>query len=196
MKYFIIKFIFIIFLLFSFGSINGQIEGGGLTQDSTLLEEDIYFADSSKKNNDGFFSMFEGNPGKAALYSAIIPGAGQIYNKKWLKAPIVWGLEGTSIAFIGYFGSLYRTFDLGYKGLKRDEITEFRGYTDANALVVERDRYQKYRDYAIIALAVSHVLNIADAFVDRHLIEFDVDEDISFIFGPSQNGIGITMTFD
>jgi len=195
MKYFIIKYIFILSLLCSFYASHGQAEIDGLTQDSTLLEEDIFFAESGKKNKEGFFSMFEGNPGRAALYSAIIPGAGQIYNKKWLKAPVVWGLEGTAIVMIGYYGRRYRCFDLGYKGILRGEISESKGFTDANAIKVERDKVKKYRDYAIIGLAVSHVLNIADAFVDRHLIEFDVDEDISFQLGPAQHGIGITMTF-
>lgn len=195
MKYLSIKSYLVFIIVCCYGLLIGQNEQSGLTQDSTLLEDDIYFAEPGKKNEDGFFSMFEGNPGRAALYSAIIPGAGQIYNKKWLKAPIVWGLEGTAIVLIGYYGDLYRCYDLSYKGLKRGEITQAKGYTDANALEVERDKFKKYRDYAIIGLAAAHVLNIADAFVDRHLIEFDVDEDISLKLGPAQHGIGITMSF-
>lgn len=183
-------------LLYFSPTLYAQVVGGGLTQDSTLLEEDIYFADSNKKNERGFFSMFEGNPGRAALYSAVLPGAGQIYNKKWIKAPIVWGLEGTAIALISYYGGLHNTFDLAYKGLKRGEITEALGYTDADALGEVRDRLKQYRDYSIIGLAAAHVLNIADAFVDRHLLEFDVDEDISLRFGPAEHGIGLTMAFD
>ncbi len=188
--------VFSIIILFFTCSLHAQVVGGGLTQDSTLLEEDIYFADSTKKNEEGFFAMFEGKPGRAALYSAILPGAGQIYNKKWIKAPIVWGLEGTAIVLIGYYGNLHKTFDLAYKGLKRGEITEALGYTDADALGEVRDELKQYRDYSIIGLAAAHVLNIADAFVDRHLLEFDVDEDISLKFGPTEHGVGLTMAFD
>lgn len=173
----------------------GQIEESGLTQDSTLLDDQLYYADSSKKNENGFFSMFEGEPGKAALYSALIPGGGQIYNKKWLKAPIVWGLEGTAIGMIAYYGSLHKDVDLGYKGMVRGEITSYRGYTDPAGLKQLRDKLKKFRDYSIIGLAAAHVLGIADAFVDRHLMEFDVDEDISFEFGPTQHGVGFSFVF-
>lgn len=188
--------IFFFFLSMFLASIGyGQIEDSGLTQDSTLLEDDIYFAESGKKNEDGFFSMFEGKPGRAALYSAIIPGAGQLYNRKWIKAPIVWGLEGTAIGFISYYSKQFKCLDKEYKGLVRGEITIAKGYTNAAGLKEVRDKARQYRDYAVIGLAVAHVLNIADAFVDRHLMEFDVDEDISLQFGPTQHGIGLTMAF-
>lgn len=173
-----------------------QVEESGLTQDSTLLEQDIYFAEGGKKNEEGFFAMFEGNPGRAALYSAIIPGAGQLYNRKWLKAPIVWGLEGTAIVLIGFYSKEHQRFDLGYKGVVRGELPSFEGYTDSAGLKQVRDRLRKYRDYSIIGLSVIHVLNIADAFVDRHLLEFDVDEDISLQLGPTQHGVGFTMSFN
>ncbi len=177
-------------------NLNAQIGETGLTQDSTLLEDDIFYAESTSKNEDGFFAMFEGPPGRAALMSAIIPGSGQLYNKKWLKAPIVWGLEGTAIGFIVYYSDLYKCYDLGYKGLLRGEITISKGFSSASGMKEERDRFKKYRDYSIIALTVAHVLNIADAFVDRHLMEFDVDEDISLRLGSAPHGFGITMNFN
>lgn len=168
------------------------IEDLELSQDSILNDNTAYTAQKSDEK-DGFLSMFEGNAGKAALYSAIIPGGGQIFNKRWLKAPIVWGLEGTAIGFIVFFSRLHNLVDLKYKGMARGEITEWRGYTSAAALKTRRDNLRKTRDYSYVGLGVIHVLNIADAFVDRHLIEFDVNEDISLKLGPTTNGVGITM---
>jgi len=174
---------------------NAQNEGSGLTQDSTLLDNEQYFADSTVKNEQGFFSMFEGEPGRAALYSAIIPGGGQVYNKRWLKVPIVLGLEGTAIGFIVFYNRLHSEVDLAYKGLVRGEIEQFNGIRDPAGLKRTRDTLKKNRDYSIIALSLAHVLNITDAFVDRHLTEFDVDEDISFYFGPTEHGVGLAFTF-
>lgn len=165
-----------------------------INQDSTMVDDEKYTS-NPKKEKLGFKSMFEGNPGRAALYSALLPGAGQIYNKKWLKAPIVWGMEGTAIGFIIYYKDLFYEFDLAYKGVLRSEITSYRGITSAAALEQYRDRFKKSRDYSYIALAVAHVLNIADAFVDRHLMEFDIDEDISLRIGPAQHGLGIALQF-
>lgn len=165
-----------------------------LNQDSTLVDNEDYSGNPENKKA-GFKTMFEGTPGRAALYSAIIPGAGQIYNKRWLKAPIVWGLEGTAIYFIVDYNRLFQEFDIGYKGVLRSEIISYRGLTNAASIKSYRDRFKKYRDYSIIALAVAHILNIADAFVDRHLIEFDMDEDISFQYGPTRHGVGLTMNF-
>ena len=193
---FVVSYIIIVISLFVFSNaVYGQVYDDGLNQDSTLLEEDIYFAEPGVKNEEGFFAMFEGDPGRAALYSAIIPGAGQIYNKKWLKAPVVWGLEGTAIVLIGYFNREYKCYDLAFKGLVRGEITSAKGFTDAAGVQQIRNDLKRNRDYSIIGLTVIHVLNIADAFVDRHLIEFDVDEDISINFGPTPHGIGLTMAF-
>jgi len=189
-----IKYYLLLAFSFNLAKTHAQIEPG-LTQDSTLLDSEEYFADSTLKNEKGFFTMFEGQPGKAALYSTIIPGAGQIYNKRWLKAPVVWGLEGTAIGFIVYFNRLHSEFDLAYKGWVRCELKQFRGYTDPAGIKRQRDTFKKNRDYSIIALTVAHVLNIADAFVDRHLMEFDVDEDISFHIGGTSHGVGLAVNF-
>ncbi len=192
-----VKYYFLFVFSLSISAAYSQIEETGLSQDSTLIGSNIEYADNVPRNENGFFSMFEGNPGRAALYSAIIPGGGQVYNKKWIKVPIVLGLEGTAIGFIVFFNDFHKTLDLGFKGLVRGEIDQFGGYTPANVagLKQRRDTIKQYRDYSIIALAVAHVLNIADAFVDRHLMEFDVDEDISFHLGPTTHGVGLSMSF-
>ena len=194
------KYILLVVFSLSFSSYYAQIEGSGLSQDSTLIDDEIYFADSTKKSENGFLSMFEGDPGRAALYSLVLPGAGQIYNKKWIKAPIVWGLEAGAIVCIVIFNDYYQQFALGYQGMVRDGL-DFPNplgngiYTDAAGVKRQRDNFKKYRDYSIIGLSAAHLLGVIDAFVDRHLMEFDVDEDISFDLGPTNHGVGLTFTF-
>ncbi len=187
--------LFGLFLLFSVQSLHAQeVREIELTQDSTLIDEEQYPAISGK-DKEGFFSMFEGNPGKAALYSALIPGGGQIYNKKYWKAPIVWGAHTIAILVIIDNHQSYLDFDNGYKGVLRGELDSYRGLTNAQSIRGYRDRFKQTRDYASLAIGIIHVLSIADAFVDRHLIEFDVDEDISLRLTPVGNGVSLAMRF-
>src|SRR5690606_10353363 len=58
------------------------------------------------------------NPMRASLYSAILPGMGQIYNKKWWKAPLVWGVLGTGTGFIIYYNNQYKE----YRGYYLDKL--------------------------------------------------------------------------
>jgi hypothetical protein len=73
--------------------LNAQQTGGFYPETDTVPELDVDYIPKVKTR------MFAGRPGKAALYSLIIPGAGQAYNKKYWQVPIVWGAVGT----VGYF---------------------------------------------------------------------------------------------
>ncbi len=168
-----------------------------LTQNSLALDtlsEDKTKVKRSKKI--GILDMFDGNPGKAALYSAILPGAGQIYNKQYWKAPVMWGLQGTATTFMISNHLTYKRWDNGYKAFLRSEITDYRGLTNDVTIKNYRDLFRKYRDYSIIAMIAAHVVNIADAFASRHLIEFDVEDDISIIPSSGSMGIGIAINLN
>lgn len=124
------------------------------------------------------------SPSKAAFYSAIFPGGGQIYNKKYWKAPIVWGAIGASMYF--YFDNKneydrYRTaFKLRKQGLK-DEFTRDDGtqlISDAgleNAQKVLREN----RDISLLTGVLLYVLQIVEASVNAHLLQFDTDDSLS-----------------
>jgi hypothetical protein len=121
------------------------------------------------------------NPRKALLYAAVLPGLGQIYNKKYWKLPLVYGgIFATGVAINQYskqYGE-YRSvvFQAIEAGLEDNEIdpalnmrTTLRGYR----IAVEKARRE--RDFFIIIMGLVYVLQIVDAHVDAHLKEFDVN---------------------
>ena len=121
--------------------------------------------------------------------SAILPGLGQAYNKKYWKMPVIYaGFIGLGYAvsanhvkykayrdaYVARVDSDPNTVDTKYMNL----------YTDGN-LITLQDYYHRYRDLAIIGCAALYVLNIIDASVDAHLFNFDVSDDLSMRIVPS-----------
>jgi len=135
------------------------------------------------------------SPKKAALLSSLLPGTGQIYNKKYWKAPIIYAAFGT----LGYFyvdnHKNYLHFKESYK-FRTDENPntgdEYVGvYTDDN-LKLLRDYYRRNTELTVIIGFAVYALNIIDATVDAHLFGFNVSDDLSLraepIFSPSYQG--------
>lgn len=151
-------------------------------------------------------------PAKAAFYSAILPGLGQAYNKKYWKIPIVYGAIGTGIYFYIDNNKSYNRFRDAFKrrlaGFTDDEF-----YFDSqgNRLTTPRlsterlqDAQQLFRRNKEISLLVTlgfYALNIIDANVDAHLLQYNVDENLSLSphyklneFDASSN-VGLTLNF-
>ena len=127
-------------------------------------------------------------PRKATLLSAVIPGAGQIYNRKYWKAPIVWGGLGLSYWFIQRNTKEYRRYKDAYIAVVDNDpttIDEFNGEVSASQLLDVTDTYRKWRDISFIAVGAVYILNIVDATVDAYFVRFDVGRDLSFGVGPS-----------
>jgi len=136
-----------------------------------------------------FFDIFYGNPGKAALYALVVPGGGQIYNRKWWKLPLVYGVETILILRIIYSNRNYRGFQDAYIGsLTNTMPNEFRGVTDIAVLKSNRDKFRKQREYAYVFFIGGHLITIFEAFIDRHLMEFDISDDLTI--GPIPSVIG------
>lgn len=167
-----------IFLLLPFLAISQEI-----TQDSIPTTEIVKVEDGKAKFDSISLNYLTAkNPMRASLYSAILPGAGQIYNGKWWKAPIVWGLLGTGIGFISHYNSQYKE----YRGYYLDKLY---GYEIDNptienlsveTLATIQDDHKRTRDYAIALTALVYILNIVDATVDAHLYGINKDPDLSF----------------
>lgn len=135
------------------------------------------------------------NPRKAALRSAIVPGLGQIYNKKYWKLPIVYGALGvTGYIFIDNIQT-YREYRHAYTVRYRASLpapnTDSTGYDDLKEIYKKispesirtaRDRFRQYIDYSVLFFALFWGLNVVDAAVDAHLKSFDVSPDLSFRF--------------
>jgi hypothetical protein len=119
-------------------------------------------------------------PAKAAFYSAILPGLGQAYNKKYWKIPLVYGAIGTSLYFYINSNAKYQDYRSAYKrrleGFNDDKFS----YLDTNRLITAQKFYQRNRDLSALFVAGFYALNIIDANVDAALIQFNVNENLSF----------------
>ena len=124
-------------------------------------------------------------PKKAALYSTIIPGAGQVYTKKYWKVPLIYAGLITSAYYINESHTFYDTYKQVYiNRLDDDRTDEFIGiYTDAN-LVTLTEHYRRNTEISALLFALTYVLNIVDASVNAHLFRYNVNEDISMIVKP------------
>lgn len=152
------------------------------------------------------------SPRKAAIRSAILPGLGQIYNKKYWKLPIVYGALGISGSVFVYNLKWYRRTRFAYKAKDQasrnppdstnyNKIHPALKNLDPNAIRSYRDEFRRNVDYSALFFMVLWGLNVVDATVDAHLKSFDVSPDLSFKvkFGQSQlagtNGVSLILAF-
>lgn len=140
-------------------------------------------------------------PARAAFYSAIVPGLGQAYTKKYWKIPIVYGALGTGVYFYSNNNQEYHRYRDAYKQRLKGLDDEFKGqYSDATLINAQRT-FQRNRDLSLIITVGLYVLNIVDANVSAHLKQFNVDDDLSFrpeIYPSDINqiqNVGLTMTY-
>jgi hypothetical protein len=123
------------------------------------------------------------NPTKAGLYSAVFPGLGQFYNKKYWKIPVVWGAVGAGVGIAVWNQNQYKKYREYYIAKLNGTPNEFvdqRPYLDKIALGNAQDRSKRQRDYAIAITGLIYILNIVDAVVDSHLYEGRRDPDLTF----------------
>ena len=135
-------------------------------------------------------------PSKAAFYSAVLPGLGQIYNKRYWKVPIVYAVIGTGVYAYTYNDDRYDRFRTAFKsrqaGFTDDEFYDINGDNaegappdlDQDDLERQQENYQRDRDLALVITIAMYALNIIDANVDAHLNQFNVDEDLSLDIQP------------
>ncbi len=118
-------------------------------------------------------------PTKAAFYSAILPGLGQAYNKKYWKIPIVYGAIGTSLYFYIDNNKKYHNYRDAYKQRLLGLPDQY-DYLDDSRLIAAQRFYQRNRDLSLLVSVGFYILNIVDANVDAHLIQFNVNDKLSF----------------
>lgn len=208
------KFALIFLLLFSFTEfIFSQTDTSSLKNPAENIQtksakrevargnHNIASADTlGKKNNTPLTDSLlriKHNPKIAALLS-IIPGAGQIYNHKWWKVPIVYACLGVSGYFIYDFSVKTSIYQKEYI-LRMNGATDFLNpdlatYADENVLAM-KNYYRRNMEIAIGALTLIYILNIIDATVDAHLFYFDISDDLSMKIKPSFNNNYHTGTF-
>lgn len=118
-------------------------------------------------------------PAKAAFYSAVLPGLGQAYNKKYWKIPIVYGAIGTSLYFYIDNNKKYNQYRDAYKRRLEGYTDDNFSYLDNTRLIAGQKFYQRNRDLSALVTLAFYALNIIDANVDAALLQFNVDENLS-----------------
>ena len=133
--------------------------------------------------------LFSGKPGRALAYSLILPGAGQAYNKRYWKIPVVYAAIGTGVYFIIQNKKEYDKWDDLFRK-KVDNIPindpEFENYS-ITALNAYRKYYERNLQLSYITTSVLWLLNGIEAFIDRHLMTYDVSDDLSLHFDLTPN---------
>lgn len=117
-------------------------------------------------------------PSKAAFYSAVFPGMGQVYNKKYWKVPLVYGALGTTIYFYISNNKKYNQYRNAYKN-RLEGIPDDYSYLDNSRLISAQKFYQKNRDLSALLTGLFYILNIVDANVDAHLMQFNVNDNLT-----------------
>lgn len=124
-------------------------------------------------------------PAKAAFYSAVLPGLGQAYNKKYWKIPIVYAAIGTGLYFYLDNNKLYKQYRNAYKrrlaGFTDDE---FYGPGDTpflsdEALIRAQRTLKRNKELSMLVTVGLYVLNIIEANVDAHLLQYNLDENLA-----------------
>lgn len=157
------------------------------------------------------FKKWVPNPKRALWLALVIPGGGQIYNRKYWKLPLVYGgFMGCAYA-LTWNNMMYKDYSQAYLDIMdADDNTksyeDFLPYnvtiTDSNRsryqeiLRKRKDYYRKYRDMSIFAFAAVYLLSVVDAYVDAELSSFEINEDLSLRIEPTVINSSVGHTND
>lgn len=153
---------------------------------------------------DDYFTKFNPSPAKAVWLAALFPGAGQIYNRKYWKLPIVYG--GFIALLYGYnFNQRYfRTYQNAYRDMVTNspnasylqflpgrDIEAKKEFASRNydflkkTFSSKKDTYRNWRDYCILGMVGVYLVSIVDAYVDAALYHFDISPELDAYNSPS-----------
>ncbi|SHI98666.1 hypothetical protein SAMN04488096_106214 [Mesonia phycicola] len=166
------KIIIVLFITFSIFQLSAQ------EKDTLAFRTDNI---AQVNENQGDFKEYNPlAPAKAAFYSAIFPGLGQIYNKRYWKLPIVYGAIGTSVAIYIYNNDQYHRYRDAYKRrLAGYNDDEFQDLLSDDSLIDAQEQFQSNKELTLLVTAAIYILNIVDANVDAHLQQFNVSNDLT-----------------
>lgn len=165
-------------------------------------------SNDSLKAKKGVKKAIYGKARTAAILSAVIPGAGQAYNKQYWKMPLVYAALGG----LGYWAynnnKQYKYYSNNLRSAYKSENPDSAAFVNTRftptQLITQKNQFKKSRDLALILCGLAYALNIIDANVSAHLKTFDVSDDLSLQFKPwynlgykndFQTGLSIKLTF-
>jgi|GEM_PF-263703 hypothetical protein len=164
-----------------------------------------FFTDTLSQANDSISlvlkpKVFEPNPKKAGLYSAILPGAGQLYNRQYWKLPIVAAIVGGTGYLIVKNNEEYRKWRRIYVGrLDLDPNTNDNERYSTVTIKQLQDDAKRKLDMSVLYAALGYMVQVMDAVASAHLKNFDISRDISMQFKPMVHpngmGFGLAMNF-
>lgn len=138
-------------------------------------------------------------PKKAGLYSAILPGSGQVYTKKYWKVPVIYGGLITSAYYINESNDLYQLYKSTYLNRLDGDFSDNLNYSDSDLRTLT-EHYRRNREVSALLFTLTYILNIVDASVNAHLFDYDVSEDLSLHIQPvyfsKENASGFSLSFN
>ena len=141
-------------------------------------------------------------PSRAAFYSAVVPGLGQAYNKKYWKIPIIYAALGTSVYFYINNNKEYNRYRDAYKRrLAGYEDDEFIGRVTDDGLRNAQKLYKRNKELSLLITVGIYALNIIDANVDAHLLQYNVDDNLTLTPHlkinelDAKTNLGLTLNF-
>jgi hypothetical protein len=133
------------------------------------------------------------NPTMASIYSAVLPGLGQVYNKKYWKVPVIYAGFGVFYYFIQFNDKEYKAWRAAYNHalVNADSLEppvndyeRLYGY-NTEILKDQKNYYRRNRDLSYILTSIWYLLNIVDATVDAQMFTWEIDDDLSMRFEPA-----------
>ena len=155
---------------------------GMQAQDDEKVNDEDMVTLNDKKSSDELDPL---RPAKAAFFSAVLPGLGQAYNKKYWKIPIVYAAIGGGLYFYFDNNNVYKRYRNAYKrrlaGFTDDE---FYGpgetpFLSDEALIRAQRTLKRNKELSMLVTVGLYVLNIIEANVDAHLIQYNLDENLA-----------------
>ena len=195
------KVLAIVVMLLCCGAYSSVAQDTLTDNNATLLSDTIIVSDSidlktaAEQQQDSIRRNVH-NPRKATIRSAILPGWGQVYNKKYWKVPIVYTAIGIPVGTFFYNKSWYNqtreaarmiaTGDtLNYRTRVNPQLHFFFSQPNSSGRLLNyRNEFRRNMDYSILITLLMWGLNVVDATVDGHLKEFDVSDDLSMRIKP------------
>ena len=188
------------------GSIDCQAQRAKKHRDGVLSADSIRAKNEADSlallNNDDIAKRRLPEPNKSVWLALAIPGAGQIYNRKYWKLPIVYGgFVGCAYA-LTWNGKMYKDYMQAFQDIMSDnpnndsymdflppsytkEMVEARKSYYQDLFTKRKDVYRRQRDLSVIAFIGVYLLSVIDAYVDAELSNFDISNDLSMTWEPA-----------
>ena len=164
--------------------------------DSVLIARNMHLKKKEKRN----WKTWHPEAKKALWLALVIPGAGQIYNRKYWKLPIVYGGFVGCLYALRWNNQMYKDYSQAYIDIMDNDpqTKSYESFLHLGTQVTQdnlaryqtvfkqrKDKYRKWRDMSIFSLVAVYALSVIDAYVDASLSEFDISKDLSLKVSPT-----------